>query len=983
MNFPIIAAALPCSFATGGQTTGWERWLERAADMDDDPDLATFMRALAAATDTPPHCLLDALFCHSPYLTLSALHEAAFVRQMLELGPEAALRQERESLSADVANCPDMAALMQRLRLGKRRVALLVAAADIAGAWSLEQVTETLSDFAEFAVRAGLRFLLAQEHKRGTLVLPHPDDPERDSGVLILGMGKFGARELNYSSDIDIIVFYDPDCLVYQGRRTLGEAMVTLTRDLVKILDERTGQGYVFRTDLRLRPDPGSTPVAVSIPAAEIYYEGFGQNWERAAMIKARPVAGDPQTGEAFLKFLRPFIWRRSLDFAAIADIHSIKRQINAHKSGHSIAVAGHNIKLGRGGIREIEFFVQTQQLIWGGRQPEMRGQQTLTCLNTLATIGHVTPQVAGEMAVAYRALRRLEHRLQMIDDQQTQTLPDTPERLAAVAAFCGFADVESFSTSLLEQLRIVERHYAHLFEHAPELGTTEGNLAFTGSENDPETVHTIAQMGFKNADPVCATIRGWHHGRIRATRSTRARELLTELTPALLKALGNTASPDEAFSRFDEFLSRLPAGVPLFAMFHAHPSLLSLVAEIMGNAPRLADHLARHANLLDVVLTASFFDPLPPLPDLIADMSRTLEDARDEEDILNLCRRWANDHRFQVGTQLLRTMVTPDQAAHGFTAIADAVLTVLCPRLEAVLTPIHGAVPGGGWCLLAMGKMGGMEMTTTSDLDLILVYDAPEAVEESDGRRPLSVSAWYGRLTQKLVTALTVKTNEGALYEVDMRLRPSGSSGPIASSFEAFARYQKEMAWTWEHLALTRARVVTGDPVVADKVNTLIREVLTAPRDAAKLVADVADMREKMADNRKGDSPWEVKHRRGGLIDIEFIAQYLQLRYGHDHPLILSTNTRLALDRACEAGVLSTADHDVLVEAWRLWSAVQTVLRQTVAGAFNEDTAPHGLKDVLVTASGLVDFKTLRDRMDDLAAASFAVFKRLINPSG
>ncbi|MEW5729599.1 MAG: bifunctional [glutamine synthetase] adenylyltransferase/[glutamine synthetase]-adenylyl-L-tyrosine phosphorylase, partial [Pseudomonadota bacterium] len=654
-------------------------------------------------------------------------------------------------------------------------------------------------------------------------------------------------------------------------------------------------------------------------------------------------------------------------------------RQMNAHRGGKVVAVGGHNVKLGRGGIREIEFFAQTQQLIWGGREPAMRTSRTVEALDALAAAGHVDPRAASELEACYRYLRTLEHRLQMVDDKQTQTLPESPERLAEIAAFMGHADLDAFAAALTERLQTVEGHYAGLFEDAPSLGV-HGNLVFTGGENDPETVRTISELGFANADAVCSTIRGWHHGRVKATRSTRARELLTELTPALLSALANTAIPDDAFMRFDEFLARLPAGVPLFSLFYSNPSLLDLVAELMGNAPRLAEHLARHATLLDSVLSPSFFEPPPPMEQLAAELDRALIEADgDMQEILDASRRWANDRKFQVGVQTLKTMLTPHAAAQAFTDIADAVLARMVPRVEEELARTHGQVPGGSWCLLAMGKAGGREMTATSDLDLILIYDAPDDVDESDGGRPLAKATWFARLTQRLVTALTAKTAEGALYEVDMRLRPSGNSGPIATSFESFQRYQTESAWTWEHMALTRARVVIGDPALTERVQGVIAGVLTRDRDPDKLVVDVADMRERMAKEHKSDTRWEVKHLRGGLVDIEFTAQYLMLRHGAAHPSILRPNTRDALEAAASAGLLARGDLDALLEAWRLWSAVQLVLRQTVAGRFDEKTAPRGLRDVLVRAAGLTDFKTLVDRMDDCARDSLEVFRRLV----
>jgi len=957
------------------RTLGRDRWSEAVTQLGDHPAA----KRLAALPDDPCYGpLLDGVFANSPFLTRCLESDPPYLDWLFEVGPDEAFADLIAQLRDQFGESDDPALLMPPLRVAKRFVALLTALADIAGAWDLERVTAALSTFADTAIALTLDALLRRAAARGELVLADPTAPARASGIVVLGMGKLGAHELNYSSDIDLIVFYDHEKIEYRGRKSVPEFMVSLTRDLCRVLENHTADGYVFRTDLRLRPDPGSTPAAVAIVAAEAYYESFGQNWERAAMIKARQVAGDPDTGNAFLKFLRPFIWRKSLDFAAIADINSIKRQIHAHKGGRTIAVAGHNIKLGRGGIREIEFFAQTQQLIWGGRQPELRGSGTVETLAALARTGHVEPAAAEALTVAYRALRRIEHRLQMIDDKQTQTLPSDPERLAQLAAFLGYPDLDSFSSALLATLHTVESHYAALFEDTPGLAP-RGDLVFTGGEDDPETLHTLTDMGFANPTALCETIRGWHHGRVRATRSTRARELLTELTPTLLDALAATAAPDEAFLRFDEFLRGLPAGVALFSLFHANPTLLELVAEIMGDAPLLAAHLARYPVLLDAVLQAGFFAPPPDRATLAASLGRALAPADDFQYLLDLARRWTNDHKFQIGVLTLRGVISPAEASRALSDLAEAVLAEIAPRVEAEFAQTHGRVPGGAWVVLAMGKAGGREMSATSDLDLILVYDAPEEADQSDGARPLAVSVWFARFTQRLINALSAKTGEGILYEVDMRLRPSGHSGPVASSLEAFRRYQAEAAWTWEHMALTRARVVAGDAGLAQRVETVRRDTLTRRRDPLRLLADVAEMRERIARSHKPASGWDVKHRRGGLIDIEFIAQTLQLAHAADHPEILAANTAEALNRARAAGLLGEGDAQTLDEALTLWIAVQTVLRQTLPAGFDEASAPPGLKSLLVRAAGVGDFKSLVDRMDECADAALAVFESRI----
>ncbi|MGE5147768.1 MAG: bifunctional [glutamine synthetase] adenylyltransferase/[glutamine synthetase]-adenylyl-L-tyrosine phosphorylase, partial [Candidatus Eiseniibacteriota bacterium] len=606
------------AFSTGGRqprpgnlelaTLGFDSWREAVAQIAD-PALAEFARDLTGELEG--RALLEAVFGNSPFLTRCLLRDLALFRDWLVVGPDEAWRRMIEETRALTGPDQPRDALKAALRVARRRAALLTGLSDIARLWSLEQVTARLSEFAEFALDRASESLLTAAAASGLFTLDDSDRPIAHSGFIVLGMGKLGGRELNYSSDIDLIVLYDDERMRPPDPSRLQQGLVRLTRDLVQILEERTGDGYVFRTDLRLRPDPGATPLAISVIAAETYYESMGQNWERAAMIKARPVAADLEAGEAFVSMLRPFVWRKHLDFAAIQDIHSIKRQINAHRGGGRIEIPGHNVKLGRGGIREIEFFAQTQQLIWGGRIPTLRQSGTCDALRALAAGGRIADRVAEEMIDSYRFLRTVEHRLQMAEDQQTHALPTDDAGLAALAAFMGYPGADPFIRDLEGHLRRVERHYAELFEEQPALGPS-GNLVFTGGEHDPETLATLAKLGFTDTGRVSSVVRAWHHGRYRATRSQRARELLTELMPALLAALAKTADPDTAFVRFDEFLHGLPAGVQLFSLLYQNPGLLDLLAEIMGSASALAQHLSRRPSLFDAVLTAGFFEKLP-----------------------------------------------------------------------------------------------------------------------------------------------------------------------------------------------------------------------------------------------------------------------------------------------------------------------------------------------------------------------------------
>ncbi len=978
LSFPFAAEDLPRPGDRERAGRGLERWQEALDEDATDPEVARFGRA---CLERPAgRALLEAVFGNSPFLAQCLCRAPHVLYRFAAEGADAAYDGLLADLETGYGEATDRDAVMRGLRRARRHVALVVALADITGQWPVEVVMGALSTFARKALSIALRQQLREGHRRGEIVLPRPDAPEHDSGFVIYGMGKLGAGELNYSSDIDLVVLFDDEKMVYQGKRTLQQFCVRVTQNLVKMLEERTGEGYVFRTDLRLRPDPASTPPALSFLAAETYYESLGQNWERAALIKARPVAGDIAAGRQFLNGLRPFIWRKYLDFAAIHDIHSIKRQINAHRGTHQLAgLPGHNVKLGRGGIREVEFFCQTQQLIWGGRQPQLRVGPTVQALEALVQAGHVERATARRLTRAYRFLRTVEHRLQMIDDQQTQEVPGDAERFAQVAAFMGYDDPAAFDADAVAELQAVEDHYSQLFAEAPALSEDHGNLVFTGNEDDPETLETLRGMGFSNPEAVAETIRGWHHGRYRATRSTRAREILTEIMPVLLKALGNTANPDLALTRFDAFLASLPAGVQLFALLEQNTGLLDLIAEILGDAPRLADHLARNPGVVENLLTGNIFEAPPGPEALMEELDEQLAEAEAYEDVLEITRRWAHGRRFQVGVQVLRRVMDGAQAGGVLSDIADAVLARLLPHVEAEFARKHGTFPGGGLAVMALGKLGGREMTAASDLDLILVYEVPEDQEYSDGAKPLAPTTYYTRLTQRFVNALTAMTPEGALYDVDMRLRPSGSAGPIAVSFEAFERYHREAAWTWEHMALTRARVAIAPASLKARVEGVIRDTLERPRDPQGLLRDVADMRARMDRDKPARGPWDIKYLRGGLVDMEFIIQYLQLLYGPRYPDILEANTAAALSRIRAHELLAPEDAATMLAARDLLVRLQGVLRLTVEGVLDQETASPGLRRLLAEATDSDSFEHLGERVDAVAAGVHDLFRRLI----
>lgn len=975
---------LPRPFDPAAATMARESFAERGAAERD------FAAAPAG------RALLEALGGHSPYLADLAVRESAALMLLAERGPDEAMDRALDPLTRIDPETP-RAAVATVLRQAKRQGALAAAFGDITGLWPLDRVTGALSDLAEAAIDAACAHLLRDAAARGEIRLSGAarTDPRlvgRNSGLVVLGMGKLGGRELNYSSDVDLMVLYDPSVAAYHADRA-GAVYVRIARDLVRLLEERTTEGYVFRTDLRLRPDPAATPLAVSVPAGIVYYESMGQNWERAAMIKARPVAADRAAGESFLREIRPFVWRRHLDFAAVADIHSIKRQIHAHKGAKgahdTVQVEGHDVKLGRGGIREIEFTAQVLQLIWGGRDPGLRDPTTLGALSALARAGKIDRRVAADLADAYVFLRNLEHRLQMVADHQTHRMPEDAEGMARIASFLGYPDVAAFRTAFTQHLKRVERHYGRMFEAEPTLASEDrhGSLVFTGVEDDPATIATLRGMGYANPSGVAAMVRGWHHGHTRATRSERARELLTALMPALLGAFAKQRAPDAALARLDGVFGRLAAGVQVLSLLARNPALLERLAGILGAAPQLADHLSRHPAALEGLLVGAGGS----IGTAATVMPAQLKDARHIEEAMEAARRLVLEGKFEIDAATLEGTLGVDAAGEARSALADAAIAGLMPHVAREFAERHGKVKGGALAVVALGKLGGREMLPGSDLDLILIYDHAAGAEASEGRakrgqpplRSLPVSQYFTRLAHHLIGGITAPGAEGKLYEVDMRLRPSGSKGPVAVSLSGFQRYHAEEAWTWERMALTRARVVAAPPALQRKVEAAIRAALLRPDAAAKAIPDAVAMRGRMLRDLPPDGPWDVKLGRGGLVEVEFIAQALQLVHAREHPGVLATTTHVALARLAEAGLLEAEEAAVLIGAERLWRSISGLLRLTV-GHWREEQLPESVAAALLHAcrrldpdDAPVDLPALQAQMARRANQVRAVFER------
>ena len=893
-----------------------------------------------------------------------------------------------DSLEAICGACAGLAAdasedeVMRALRVMKAHASLLIAVADIGGVWDVTAVTAALTRLADTAVAAALRHELRQAAQAGRLVLREPADPETGCGLFVVAMGKMGAFELNYSSDIDLIVCFDPATVPLGDGVEAGPLCVRLTKALIRLLQTRTAHGYVFRVDMRLRPDPSSTQVAISVPAALDYYEWRGQNWERAAWIKARVCAGDRVAGAAFTASLVPFIWRKYLDYVALTDIHAMKRQIHAYRGHAAVAVEGHNIKLGRGGIREIEFFVQTQQLIAGGRHPELRGARTLDMLRALAAGGWIDPAACAELEAAYRFLRTVEHRLQMVADEQTHTLPQRRDDLDRFVRFLGFAGRDAFAEALLGHLRRVEGRYADLFEHAPAAAVERRGLVFPRDADDHETLRKLVDMGFRQPLAVSATVRHWLAGEQRGSRGEIAQAHLAALVPLLIEQIARDRNPDAAVMAFDRFLENLHGGAQLFSLLARNPDLVALVARMLSTAPRLAGTLALHPEVLDLLVDPAFFGALPRVHRLATRLAGALDDTASYEDFLDRVRRFGEEQRFLIGARILSGTAPALEAGAAYAAVADTTVRALHARVAGVLAEHHGNVPAGAAVVLAMGKLGGREMTANSDLDLIVVYDFDPATPESDGARPLHAAPYFARLTQRLVSALTTPTNYGRLYDVDMRLRPSGRAGPLATSLSAFAAYQGDEAWTWEHMALTRARVVSGPRALAHRVEGVIADILRRPR-GPDLARDVAAMRAAIARDKGDADRWDLKYAAGGLVDLEFIAQYLQLAHGAEAPAILDTATAAVFDKALRAGILSVEDAEVLRPAARLYQDLGQVMRLCVPPPFDPEAAGPGLAELMARAADVPDFATLQAFIAETQDRVRRCFERIVGVAG
>jgi len=904
--------------------------------------------------------LLAALGGNAPYLADLALAESGTLIAAITKGPNASFQAAMRELDRlPLRSTRSM--LMRALRLAKRRAALTIAVADIGGIWNLAEVTGALSSLAASVLSVAINFLLRELHDGKIITLPTPAQPGQNCGFAALALGKLGAGELNYSSDIDLVLIYDPENPVYPAQAQ--PIMARLARDLITLLSDRDENGYVFRVDLRLRPNPAATPAVISMPAALSYYESQGRTWERAAFSKARPIAGDLTLGAKFLHAIRPFIWRKHLDFAAIADIHGMKRQIDLREDAACPAgpqsLLGHDVKLGRGGIREIEFIVQTLSLVWGGQEPDLRVPETMKALPALAKARHLPAQAAKELAADYQTLRKVEHRLQMVADRQTHALPSTEEALRAFTVFLGEPDFMKTFPKLLER---VQGHFAAFFDAGDEATPIDPGAKGKAPE---AFAARLKELGFTDVQHVAERLRAWANGDVPALRSERARELLESLRPSLLAALARQPEPDRAFTRFDTLISRQRAGIQLLSLFQHNPALLGRLTAVLGAAPALAEHLAQNAQALEALLApaARFAAPKPIL-------RRLLQEAGDLEEAVAITRRFVRREEFHLSVATLEARLDANAAGKLRSNLAAAAISLLLPRIIAQHEARYGRIKGMKFGVVALGKAGSSEMLAGSDLDLMLIYD--------HAKLETAPTQYFVRLAHALTGALTAQGPEGPIYKVDMRLRPSGNQGPVAVSRASFRHYHAAESWVWERLALTRARVLTATPGFQASLAGEILLALTRKQDAATIRAETLAMLGKLNTEIAPAGPWDVKYRKGGMIELAFIAEALQLIHGPAQPDLYRPNTAQALRALQAAGHLSKSDATLLQNADFLWRTIQGIDR--ITGLRDQDiNPPPTMLAPLLRATGAASLADLRATMAQAEDDVHDCFKRNI----
>ena len=950
----------PCTGNPGRVESGLLHWKDAVHRLDPGAD-----RDFAQAFPETPagKAMLATIFGASPFLGRCVVRDPGYVRALWERGPDRCVDDavaQVQALPLDAGQ--DSAA--SALRLARRRVALAVGLADIAQAWDLEAVTSALTRFAETACSVAFRQLLTELSRRGALELADSEDPERDSGLIALGLGKLGGCELNYSSDIDLILLYDPTTVPTAKRYEIPSKLIKLARSFVALLAEPTVEGRVFPVDLRLRPDPVSMPLVVSTESALRYYEQRGQTWERAALIKARPVAGDIEAANAFLNQLKSFVWRPDLDFTTVQDLHGIKKRIDAQHRGGKIGVPGQNLKLGRGGIREIEFFAQAHQLVWGGTDGSLRMPATCAALRALAESDRIPVKVSNALTAAYTYLRGVEHRIQMVADKQTHSLPTDRAELETLARFLGHPSEAAFTEELEGHLRQVEQQYESFFELPREMTEASASTALShGSAS--ESISRLQRMGFRNAGRAFEIIEKWRTGRCLAARDDRALRLLQALTPSLVIAMCGTQDPDLAIDRFDRMIDRIPDGYQAFTLFQANLHVMETVAEIMVGAPKIGAMLTARPSLLEVLLDPGTDSSPPGKAALEASVTTLLQDAGKHGDAVDQLREWVEVSRFRVGVQMLFRSLDPLDAPPLLSDIADCAVSVLLRRAETELAAKHGRFPGAGTAVVAIDRFGNRALNFDSGLEIAFRHFSPQGRSSDD---PVGISAAdYGREIEALVlSGLRGRPGQRQIYACSVAGR----------AIEGASRQDPLPAGK----SAGRARLVAWTGGITERAREAIRKALSETQNPDRLRARLAAAGNEAKAESAQPRAWNVDQRPGGLVDIELLTEYLWSRETSHAGTPGPRTTGEALAALAQKGAVSAEDATCLIEGWKLWTRMLALQRLSGTDCDGDNT-PERLRPLFQAAAGTESFDGVALRVEGTADAVTAVCDRLLPP--
>ena len=843
------------------------------------------------------------------------------------------MRLELEGMMAGISNYDG---LLSVLRLYKQKEMLRVGCRDLLGYGALEEITSELSSLASAALDTAYRFCLnLLKISYGKPYYRDETGALKESTFVVLGMGKLGGNELNFSSDIDLIYLYQSDEGETRGgdrTYTLYEFYCKMSELITKAISANTEEGFVFRVDLRLRPEGQNGPVANSIASAMIYYESWGETWERSAMLKARPVAGDLSLGDRFLKELEPFIYRKYLDFSTIEDIKEMKLKIDRELA---LKPGMWDVKLGSGGIREIEFLVQATQLIHAGKDKFLRERNTLKSLQKLKDKLLLTHEDHETLAASYRFLRTVEHRIQVENERQTHKLPAKAEDIKRLAKRCGFRELADFKKTLEFHSRDVERLYDGIF-HEPSRSIEdvppEVAHIFSSEAHKEEVIMRLSSMGFEDTEAAYRRLDALREASPTARLSQRSRTALRRLAPRLFLDASKSPDPDMAIVNLDRFLNAVGAKGGFYSLLLENPKMIRFLAALFGTSEFLSHFLIAHPELLDSLLRADTVTPVKRKEELRVELISALSTAEGYEEVLDGIRRFRNTELIRVGINDVAEEIGLLEVSAQLTTLAELSLeTALKVSQEEIKTrygtPFLTDGNEAAISAIGMGKLGGGEMNYSSDLDLIFIYSGGG---ETKGPKVITNQEYFARVAQKVISFLTLQTREGYLYKVDTRLRPSGSSGTLVSSLDAFMAYHRESARLWERQALIKARSVVGDAEFGKQVAGDIASIVYNPGIDDEGRKEMIHLRERMEKElaKEGPERYNVKTGRGGIVDIEFTTQFLQLKHGTELVGLRNPKTLDALKAIFDAGLIESEDYSALKDAYLFLMKTENRLR-------------------------------------------------------